>query len=262
MASPPNYSPAGSPPYPSHSQLPPSKKRGSTAADLGGPQPPSMKRRKASIMSVTSATSAHPLRQTSFPPDESRAQTLAAAAFSPSFRGRSPSIDTMSLVSGSQVSAAPLTKKKRGRKSKAERANEADAEAAAAAAANTNYNARDATPSLVGGRAPTELSTVSGSRARKGGGGGGGGGGDDADEGREGEAEFELPENMASKAAHRSKEQIKEEERLRALVSRHMDRRQFVRYEVWHGATLRMADVKRVSPDSPFLSLPACSTMF
>ncbi|RYO73759.1 hypothetical protein DL762_010389 [Monosporascus cannonballus] len=221
MASPPhNYSPAGSPPYPSNAQLP-SKKRGSAAAELAV-QPPSLKRRKASTMSVTSTSSGHPLRQTSFPPDESQPQ----AAFSPSYRGRSPSVDTMSLVSGSQVSAAPV-KKKRGRKSKAERANEAAAEAAM----------RDATPSLVGGRAPTELSTASGNRAGK--------GGDDADEGREGEGEFELPENMASKAAHRSKEQIKEEERLRALVSRHMDRRQFVRYEVWHGATLRMADVKR-----------------
>ena len=139
----------------------------------------------------------------------------------------------MSLVSGSQVSAAPV-KKKRGRKSKAERASEAAAAL------------RDATPSLVDGRAPTDVSGASG---RKGGGGGGGGAaaGDEGEEGREGEGEFELPENMASKAAHRSKEQIKEEERLRALVSRHMDRRQFVRYEVWHGATLRMADVKRVS---------------
>lgn len=132
----------------------------------------------------------------------------------------------MSLVSGSQVSGAPM-KKKRGRKSKAERANEAAAEAAM----------RDATPSLVGGRAATEVSATSGNHNRK---------GDEVDGAGEGE-EFELPENMASKAAHRSKEQIKEEERLRALVSRHMDRRQFVRYEVWHGATLRMADVKRVS---------------
>ena len=190
-----------------------------------------MKRRKASTMSVTSIGSAHPLRQTSFPPDEASQQQ--AMAFSPSVRGRSPSVDTMSLVSGSQVSAAPV-KKKRGRKSKAERASEAAAAL------------RDATPSLVDGRAPTDVSGASG---RKGGGGGGGGAaaGDEGEEGREGEGEFELPENMASKAAHRSKEQIKEEERLRALVSRHMDRRQFVRYEVWHGATLRMADVKRVS---------------
>ena len=154
----------------------------------------------------------------------------------------------MSLVSGSQVSAAPV-KKKRGRKSKAERANEA---AAAAAAAAT----RDATPSLVDGRAGTEVSGVSG---RKGGAGSGVGavGGEDGEEGREGEGEFELPENMASKAAHRSKEQIKEEERLRALVSRYMDRRQFVRYEVWHGATLRMADIKRVG-----LILPLAPVFF
>ena len=191
-------------------------------------------------MSVTSIGSAHPLRQTSFPPDEASQQPQAA--FSPSFRGRSPSVDTMSLVSGSQVSTAPV-KKKRGRKSKAQRENEA-----AAAAAAT----RDATPSLVDGRAGTEVSGVSGKK-----GGGGAGGGEGGEEGGEGEGEFELPENMASKAAHRSKEQIKEEERLRALVSRHMDRRQFVRYEVWHGATLRMADVKRVGLTSSLHLAPA-----
>ena len=106
------------------------------------------------------------------------------------------------------------------------------------------------------GRAGTEVSGVSG---RKGGAGSGVGavGGEDGEEGREGEGEFELPENMASKAAHRSKEQIKEEERLRALVSRYMDRRQFVRYEVWHGATLRMADIKRVG-----LILPLAPVVF
>ena len=67
-----------------------------------------MKRRKASMMSSGSTLSIHPLRQTSFPPDGSD-------AFSPE-DVRSPSVDTMSLVSGS-IAGAPV-KKKRGRKPK------------------------------------------------------------------------------------------------------------------------------------------------
>ncbi|KAF6807370.1 hypothetical protein CSOJ01_08255 [Colletotrichum sojae] len=123
MASPPYaHSPTAlSPPYPSSTPLP-SKKRPSD----GGSQA-SAKRRKASTLSVTSA-SAHPLRQTSFPPE-------AGSPFP-----RSPSADNTSVISGSQVSAPP--KKKRGRKPKNQ----------------TNVETREQTPSLVGGRAPTTVS--------------------------------------------------------------------------------------------------------
>ncbi|GKT52121.1 transcription initiation factor TFIID subunit 12 [Colletotrichum spaethianum] len=115
MASPPySYSPTAlSPPYPSSAQLPMSnKKRASDGAPAG-----SAKRRKASTLSVTSAA-AHPLRQTSFPPE-------AGSPFP-----RSPSADNLSVVSGSQVSAPP--KKKRGRKPKNQ----------------TNVETREQTPSL------------------------------------------------------------------------------------------------------------------
>ncbi|KAI0139341.1 histone-fold-containing protein [Xylariaceae sp. FL1272] len=217
MASPPhNSSPAGSPPYPPHAQLP-TKKRSSAAGDLSI-QPPALKRRKASTMSIASAGSAHPLRQTSFPPDE-----INGRSYSPSYQ-RSPSVDNMSLVSGSQVSGAPV-KKKRGRKSKAERARE---EAAAL---------RDGTPSMAGGRAATIISNASGNAGRDG----------DADGGREGDNDgsFELPETMASTSAARTKEQLEEEKELLALLKSQMDPVQFERYEIWHRAFLRPQDVKR-----------------
>ncbi|KAI0525384.1 histone-fold-containing protein [Xylaria bambusicola] len=218
MASPPqNYSPAGSPPYPPHSQLP-SKKRSSIATELSI-QPPSLKRRKASTMSIASAGSAHPLRQTSFPPDETLGRD-----YSPSYR-RSPSVDTMSLVSGSQVSAAPA-KKKRGRKSKIDLANEAAAAAL-----------RDGTPSLVGGRAATIVSNASGTLGKE----GDGDGGRDVDN----DGSFELPENMASRSAARTKEQIEEEKELVALLKSQMDEVQFDRYEVWHRQSIKPQDVKR-----------------
>ncbi|KAI1138619.1 TAFII28-domain-containing protein [Hypoxylon sp. FL0543] len=213
MASPTHaYSPAGSPPY---SSVPlPSKKRGSAIADLSV-QPPAIKRRKASTMSIASAGSAHPLRQTSFPPDESQQN------FSPTYN-RSPSVDTMSLVSGSQVSGAPA-KKKRGRKSKAERANEAAAGAM-----------RDGTPSVAGGRAPTVLSIASGNNASK-----------DVDGDTRKEEEFEDPEDMASISAARTKEQAESLDLLQASLKARMTPEQFIRYEVWHRQTLRTSDVKR-----------------
>ncbi|KAI1848607.1 hypothetical protein JX266_005466 [Neoarthrinium moseri] len=220
MASPPPaFSPAGSPPY-SSAQLPPSKKRGSAAADLATNNP-SVKRRKASVMSATSSASAHPLRQTSFPPDESQGQV-----FSPSYR-RSPSVDTMSLVSGSQVSAAPA-KKKRGRKSKAERAREAAEEAA-----------RGGTPSAVNGVARSTVSNASGANKA------GAGADDDGDDGDGPGGGMEIPENVNSSSAARSKEEIKEEERLRAIVKQQMTDEQFHRYEVWHQSKIQIGNVRK-----------------
>ncbi|RAL62941.1 hypothetical protein DID88_004782 [Monilinia fructigena] len=67
----------------------------------------SIKRRKASMISTTSTHSAHPLRQTSFPPE--------SAEFTPGYE-RSPSVDNVSLVSGSV--AGGQSKRKRARKSK------------------------------------------------------------------------------------------------------------------------------------------------
>ncbi|OBT46349.1 hypothetical protein VE00_02770 [Pseudogymnoascus sp. WSF 3629] len=105
MATSPPYAPqygggtSVSPPYPSHTPLPP--KRRTTEH---GPTP---KRRKPS---TTSTHSSHPLRQTSFPPDGLNPDGRAYSA-----DARSPSVDATSMVSGSVVSKPP---KKRGRKGK------------------------------------------------------------------------------------------------------------------------------------------------
>lgn len=119
MASPPNYahSPtATSPPYQS-SHVNMGKKR--AASDIASNPPTTLKRRKASNLSISS-TSAHPLRQTSFPPEAADGR-------------RSPSVDDASVVSGSAVSAP--AKKKRGRKAK-----------------GAEPSSKEATPSLVGGK--------------------------------------------------------------------------------------------------------------
>lgn len=181
-----------------------------------GTAAPALKRRKASAISTASGPgSAHPLRQTSFPPDDSSAL----------FGARSPSVDVdaMSLVSGSQVSAAAPIKKKRGRKSKAEKA-------------------REQTPSVAGGRAPTAASGVSDGGGRRGKSVAGGAGGGD-----EGEGEDEGPTEVAATADVRTKEQKEEEHRLRGMLISALSEDQFYRFENWRAANLSKASVRRVS---------------
>ncbi|KAK3686184.1 hTAFII28-like protein conserved region-domain-containing protein [Podospora appendiculata] len=217
MASPPYaYSPTAlSPPsYASHAALPPintmsSKKRGSE-----GGASPALKRRKASAISISSAAgSAHPLRQTSFPPESNE--------YGMAFDARSPSVDldAMSYVSGSQVSAAGPPKKKRGRKSKADKA-------------------REQTPSAVGGRAATAASDGRGAKSAAGGVGGGGA--------EEGEADDEGPTEVAATANTMTKEQKEEEHRARGMLINAFNKDQFDRFENWRAANLSKAGVRRL----------------
>lgn len=239
MSSPPYQSqtspPAHSPPYPANSQLPslntiangpPSTGRKRTAGD-GGPAP-ALKRRKASTMSITSVGSAHPLRQTSFPPEEA-----------PFAGPRSPSVgfdnDNLSMVSGSAVSttgggggggSSSRVQKKRGRKSKADKAREA-AE-------------KEGTPSVVGGRAMTVASGRSGA-----GGARSAVDGEVADDDEEDDKDIKAKMGVAQ--FERSREEREEEKRLRFMLVQQMDADQAERYEMWHAAKLTEATVRRVS---------------
>ena len=199
-------------------------------------------------MSTASTGSAHPLRQTSFPPEDIGGP-------------RSPSvdIDAMSIVSGSQVSAVGSTaglpaKKKRGRKSKADKAREA----------------RDQTPSLINGRLGTGGAAGGGggggsvasgagggaadSRSTTGGQGGGGGGGGD-------QAEDDDDENdvvhMSITSTRRSEAQTAEEKRLRAMLTRCMDTDQFDRFGNWRAAKLPDQVVRRVVNATVSQSVPS-----
>lgn len=196
MASPPySQSPTAiSPPYPAPAQLP-AKKRPSDGAQS------SHKRRKASALSVTSAASAHPLRQTSFPPEA---------------RGRSPSVDNQSIVSGSQVSAVSgPPKKKRGRKPKGYY----DA---------LNAEKRDATPSVAGGKAGTAVS-----------------GQGDGNQGDDDEDDNDMQMGVVD-GETRTQEQKQEEIRLRAMLVENFDPDQMARYEQWRAGKLTESVVKRV----------------
>lgn len=192
-------------------------------------------------MSIASVGSAHPLRQTSFPPEDIGGP-------------RSPSvdIDTMSIVSGSQVSAVgsaagPPAKKKRGRKSKADKAREA----------------REQTPSLINGRSGTGGaaggSVVSGAgggvdgRSTAGGQGGGAGGGDQADD----DDDENDVVHMSITSARRSEAQTAEEKRLRAMLTRCMDTDQFDRFGNWRAAKLPDQVVRRVVNATVSQSVPS-----
>jgi transcription initiation factor TFIID subunit 11 len=185
----------------------------------GGVASPSLKRRKASVLSVTSATpSNHPLRQTSFPPDESQAATP-----------RSPSVDTASLVSGSHVSGAP--KQRRKRRTKAEIAAEAAAREAG----------RSPSASVVGGkRAGTVVSGASGTA----GGGRGGKRGMTEEQGEE-EEDDSGPVIVKKNEQQRTEERIKEQ-KMRALLQRAMNPDQELRFHMLRGAKLQDATVRRV----------------
>lgn len=205
-SSPPNAtSPAGmSPPNPSPAQLP-NKKRSSSTLDVSSAP---AKRRKPSQQHNAPA---HPLRQTSFPPE----------ARSPAVR--SPSVDATSHVSGSQVSgltASGAPKKKRGRKSKGAKAGGDDS--------------KDGTPSLVGGKAPTSVS------------GQGGGGGGDKDGAADDDDDDDGGEMALEDVVARTQEQKQEEIRLRAMLVEAFDSEQYERYEHWRAAKLSESVVKRV----------------
>jgi len=112
MASPPYRSPAGSPPYPHPASLPNPKKRPSLS--LTSNQPSSKRRKSAFPSTVSTPSGSHPLRQTSFPPEESALDAGGA---------RSPSIesDITGLTGGqSVVTAGTGAKGKRGRRKKTE----------------------------------------------------------------------------------------------------------------------------------------------
>ncbi|KAK4230302.1 hTAFII28-like protein conserved region-domain-containing protein [Podospora fimiseda] len=179
-----------------------------------GGVPPAMKRRKPSTISVGSIPgSAHPLRQTSFPPDDPMT----------SFSARSPSVDfdNMSLVSGSQVSAAQPFKKKRGRKSKAEKA-------------------REETPSVVGGRVTAAASIVSDATRAGTKSAAGGAGGD------EGEADDDGPTEVAATGKAQTKEQKEEEQRLKSMLIGAFTEEQFDRYENFRAVNLNKTIVRRL----------------
>ncbi|TLS31269.1 hypothetical protein PpBr36_03200 [Pyricularia pennisetigena] len=247
MASPPAYtqSPiALSPPQPSNSQLPltAAALRNNASAVIGNKKRPSItgdgttstvnKRRKASTMSVTSVPpgSAHPLRQTSFPPED-MGGPRSPSAFS----------DNMSIVSGSQVSAVgsgvgPLLKKKRGRKSKAEKAREAELAKA------TGSSAAPSVGGGAGGGAADGKSVA----------GGGKGGEEHAEE----EEDNEDNVHMSITSAKRSEAQAQEEKRLRAMLTRCMDADQFDRYSNWRAAKLPDPVVRRIVNATVSQSVP------
>ena len=105
MASPPYRSPATSPPNPSHTALPNPRKRPLPSIVTNNTY---ANKRMTSSFSATS--SSHPLRQTSFPPEEARGGE------------RSPSVDTVRTAgTGAPSVSASTVGKKRGRKRKEDR---------------------------------------------------------------------------------------------------------------------------------------------
>lgn len=107
-----------------------------------------------------------------------------------------------------------VSKKKRGRKSKNAKGDDS----------------AERTPSLAGGKAPTNISGQGGDKEAE----------DDDDDEENGEMALED-------AGARTQEQKQEEIRLRAMLVEAFDSEQYNRYELWRAAKLSDAVVKRVS---------------
>jgi transcription initiation factor TFIID subunit 11 len=200
------------------------------AAD-GIATPPAPKRRKASMLSVASgAGTAHPLRQTSFPPDEFQAATPFQLS------ARSPSVDTASLVSGSLASGAPRARRKRRTK----------AEIAAQAALEVG---KSPSASVVGGRRTgTVVSGISAGAGRKRGG---------TEEQGEDEEDDSGPVIQKKNEEQRAQDRIKEQ-KMRALLTRAMNETQLHRFSILRITKLADATVKRVSVASYALPRSSC----
>ena len=210
MTSPPQYQiPALSPPYSTTYTLPPIKRRQTELPSSA----PASKRRKASMLSITSTNtnSSHPLRQTSFP-----AQTPQDP--------RSPSVDTMSLVSGSAAGGKP----KRARKSRSKRAN------------TTTTPGDDAsTPGFEGGKSGiSEPSTRGRGRRTR----------DQSTEDEDPTDPYAL--DMNTRMVMESAEEKLKASKDRAMLVRKMDPEQTMRYEAWRSSKLSDATVRRVSHSS------------
>ncbi|CAK7203839.1 hypothetical protein SEUCBS139899_006588 [Sporothrix eucalyptigena] len=215
-------------PYPSPSIS--IKKNKRTASDAAQ-QSPARKRRKASNISAASFSAvSHPLRQTSFPPEDT----------STPFSARSPSVDfdNASLVSGGPSSVAGGSavaapgKKRRGRKSKAEKL-------------------REQTPSAVGSRAtPAAGSTVGGPKSATGAPGAADAVPDEDD------GDGDMPDSGAA-ASKRTDEERKEEKRLRAALVACMDNDQYERISAWRAAKLPDAVIRRLVNATVSQSVPS-----
>ncbi|CAK7274671.1 hypothetical protein SEPCBS119000_006291 [Sporothrix epigloea] len=217
------------------------KKNKRAAVDGTSQQSPAIKRRKPSNFSATSfSTGSHPLRQTSFPPEEA----------STPFSARSPSVDfdNASLVSGGPSSVAGGSavaapgKKRRGRKSKAEKLRE-QTPSVASGGGGLAAQATCRAGSIVHSSGPKSTTGTAGEAA---------GGDDDDNDGGDGD----MPDSGAA-ASKRTDEERKEEKRLRAALVACMDNDQYERISAWRAAKLPDAVIRRLVNATVSQSVPS-----
>ncbi|RKF80239.1 putative transcription initiation factor tfiid subunit 11 [Golovinomyces cichoracearum] len=203
MASPP-YHPSSSigsssnnAPYPAISQMAKRRQSDNPAST------PASKRRKASLAQMNFNSATHPLRQTSFPPER--------ASHSPAADSRSPSVDRMSIVSGSFAAGG---KKKKQRKGKS----------------------RDTENSpVLGPRASSVSIEMSKGMLGK----------SNSDHIME-EEEDEVDQELAINTTENPREERVKEERRRHLLTRAFNPEQWQRYEAWRSSKLSDSVVRRI----------------
>lgn len=234
MASPPNYSNT-SPPAPSSLALPRQR------PTLSLPNGSNAARRKPSTTSASAAAlSAHPLRQTSFPPQDRFAGSLGDSnshlAFSPTESADVSDSEITSAISGpaGEVDGGGR-KRKRGEKRNRGRPPKKAA-------------LRQGSLSLVNG-------VDDGKRSRRG--GTAGASSVAVGEGEDDEDDDEDEDEGAARAVHFEQDRYIANDRARIDLHQQMPLFQQERHDSWHRAKLRTADVRRLVNQTLSQSVPA-----
>nr|POE72796.1 transcription initiation factor tfiid subunit 11 [Quercus suber] len=241
MASPPNYSGATSPPGPSSLALPRQR------PNLALPTPSS---RRASQTSST--LSAHPLRQTSFPPPDLEAQHAAAEdrkyAYSPSAASNtaddfSDDNDIVSAISGPAGDDAFSKKRKRGERRPRGRP--------------AKQSMRAGSASVINGEEPKRRGTAGPASAT--GAPGGSGGGDDADaEEDEDEEEVAVGGGRVPiwEGGQMTTEEKDEESRIKGAFTQSVSAAHRDRMDLQQKVTLKTGDVRKLVNQTLSQSVP------
>ncbi|KAI9676373.1 MAG: hypothetical protein M1817_000530 [Caeruleum heppii] len=237
MSSPPN--PSHSPPYPPPSTLPStSKKRPSSTTST--PSNPSKRRKPSTAHSVTgTASSAHPLRQTSFPPPE-RDDDHGGFSANGGTAVRSPSVES-SVAGGSAVGG-------RGRKGRGGGRTRGGGGRRGRPSA-TATAATSVVDGQTGGRKSGSRSVVSGSATGR----GGGAAGDEDEDG--GEDDEDAGEGLMADGAEGEVDKDQERQKLSILVEA-FNPTQSDRYDMYRRAKLPPATVRKLTNQTLSQSVP------
>lgn len=243
MSSPPPYNPAGSPPPGIASLQNPRKRLSLSTSNLsptnshnGGPTP---KRRKPSFAPSAGSSSAHPLRQTSFPPPEFQNARSATGSRQVSY---SPAIGE----EAASVSSFGAGRSKKGGRGTSKRGGKSGSQSVAGTSAHDDDDADTAVGGFRGGKGSKKRGKAAAAKAaaeeeeaED----------DDDDDGAQGEALFDGAREMDDAAKAQEGEH-------RMILYETLSQEQRDRYDIWNRQALRKNTVRKIVNQTLSQSVP------